>query len=233
MKILATLIILSFCAFFGFRSMEGPPPTATVFQQETENVGFKWAFGAMVGSGKDRKFVSVTRDTALNSGDEIKMCVELTKDCYVYLIHSGSKGEVNLLFPYDLKDLNAGYPKGKNFYYPKGRSWSELDKNVGRETFYVLAASERLIELEALLGNYMSAEDSKKSPIAEQIIAEIRTVKKRFRTFTTLAEKPITIGGNVRSLEKAEEAKRPDVSTIATQVSANNFYSKTFTIDHK
>ncbi|MBI3005455.1 MAG: DUF4384 domain-containing protein [Ignavibacteriales bacterium] len=232
MRTLATILTLS-CAFLGFRLFEHPSSTVITLQQEVENVGFRWAFGAIVGSAKDRKFVAVTRDTILNTGDEIKMCVELTKDCFVYLIHAGSKGEVSLLFPYDLRDLNAGLAKNKNFYVPKGRVWSKLDKNVGRETFYVLGTSERLIELEALLANYASADDSKKPPIAEQIIAEIRTVRKKFRTFTTLAEKPITIGGNVRSLEKAEEVKRPDVSTIAVQVSANNFYSKTFTIDHQ
>ena len=231
MKILAKLIILSFCAFFGFRSMEGLLPTSSVLQEETENVGFKWAFGALI--GKDRKFVSVTRDTTLTSGDEIKMCVELTKDCFVYVIHSGPKGEIDLYFPYDLKDLNTGYKIGTNYYLPKGRRWDQFDTNVGRESFYVLGASERLIELEALLSSYVSSDKSKKPSLGEQIVAEIRNVKKKFRTFTTLAEKPITIGGNVRSLEKAEEAKRPDVSTIAVQISANNFYSKTFTIDHK
>jgi len=30
-----------------------------------------------------------------------------------------------------------------------------------------------------------------------------------------------------------EGARRPDVATIATQISANNFYSKTITIDHQ
>ena len=233
MRIIAMVLILSCFVFLGSRFFESPPSTSTALQQETENVGFKWAFGAMVGSGKDRKFVSVTRDTTLMSGDEIKMFVELTKDCFVYVIHSGPRGEIDLYFPYDLKDLNAGYKTATNYYLPKGRRWDKFDNNVGRESFYVLAASDRLVELEALLSSYLSADNSKRPPISEQIIAEIRNVKKKFRTFTTLAEKPITIGGNVRSLEKAEEARRPDVSTIATQISANNFYSKSFTIDHK
>ncbi len=231
MRMYTACAVAACCLFLGFRTTERPSLPAAVSQQETENVGFKWSFGAIV--GKERKFVSVTKDTVLRSGDEVKMLVELTKECFVYVIHSGSMGEIALRFPYNLKQFNTDYKTGKNYFIPAGRTWDELDKNVGRETFYVLAASERLIELEALLGNYMAAEDSKKPAIAEQIVTEIRSVKKRFKTFTTLAEKPITIGGNVRSLEKAEEAKRPDVSTIATQISASNFYSKTFTIDHK
>ncbi|MEK6565172.1 MAG: DUF4384 domain-containing protein [Bacteroidota bacterium] len=231
MKIYTAFAVAACCLFFGFMVTDRPSAPAAMSLQETENVGFKWSFGAIV--GKERKFVSVTKDTVLKSGDEVKMLVELTKDCFVYVIHAGSNGEISLKFPYSFKQFNSDYKTGKNYFIPAGRTWDELDKNVGRETFYVLAASERLIELEALLGNYMAAEDSKKPPLAEQIVAEIRSVKKRFKTFTTLAEKPITIGGNVRSLEKAEEAKRPDVSTIATQISASNFYSKTFTIDHK
>ncbi|MBI4428800.1 MAG: DUF4384 domain-containing protein [Ignavibacteriales bacterium] len=232
MRTLATIVILS-CIFVGFRLFEGPSVAAVAVQQEAENVGFKWAFGAIVGPGKERKFVSVTRDTILNTGDEIKMCVELTKECYVYVVYAGSGGEIGLMFPYNLKQFDGDYKTGKNYYIPPGRKWSELDKNVGRETFYVLGSSERLIELEALLANYMSADNSRKQAIADQVLAEIRNVRKKFRTFTTLAEKPITIGGNVRSLEKAEEAKRPDVTTVAVRISANNFYSKTFTIDHK
>lgn len=231
MKIYTACAVAACCLFLGFVTTESQLSPEAFIQQETENVGFKWSFGAIV--GKERKFVSVTKDTVLRSGDEVKMLVELTKDCFVYVIHSGSMGEIAMRFPYSLKQFNTDYKTGKNYFIPAGRAWDELDKNVGRETFYILAASERLVELEALLGNYMAADASKKPPIAEQIVAEIRSVKKRFKTFTTLAEKPITIGGNVRSLEKAEEAKRPDVSTIATQISASNFYSKTFTIDHK
>jgi hypothetical protein len=232
MKTLSVTLAIACCLFLGFISAETPKSsTSALLQQETENIGFKWAFGALV--GKDKKFVSITRDTTLSTGDEIKMFVELTKDCFVYVIHAGPKGEINLYFPYNLKDLNTGYKVETNYYLPKGRQWDQFDSVTGRETFYLLAATERLVELEALLSDYMSADKSKKPAISEQIITEIRNVKRKFKTFTTLAEKPITIGGNVRSLEKAEEAKRPDVSTIAIKISANNFYSKTITIDHR
>ncbi len=198
-----------------------------------ENVSFQWAFGAMVGDAGAKKFVSVTKDTTLHSGDQVKMLVQLTKDCYVYVVHVGSKGEVSLLFPYDIKQISTDYKTGRNYYIPKGRGWDVLDNNTGRETFYVLASTDRLLDLEAKLGNYFSADASKQTDLGKDVVTEIRNVKKHYKNFATLAEKPITIGGNVRGLEKAEEARRPDVSTIATQVSANNFYSKTFTVDHQ
>lgn len=235
MKLSILLIALVCAGLTGFTMVtntEGPASPA--YQQAAENVAFQWAFGAMVGSGKKSSFVSVTRDTVLKSGDEIKMFVQLTKECYVYVIYAGTKGELSLLFPYDLKQFSSDYEVGKNYYIPKGRTWNILDKTAGRETFYVLGSSERLLDLEAKLGDYVSTkDDAKKDNLSKDIVAEIRNVKKRFKNFATIAEKPLTIGGNVRSLEKQQEVKKPDVSTVATQISANNFYSKTFTIDHQ
>lgn len=235
MKTFLSILLVTCCWLVGFTTIHDPSaPATSSLQQTDENVGFKWAFGAVVGTGKDRKFVSVTRDTILKSGDEMKMLVELTKECYVYVIHSGTKGEIDLLFPYEIKQFATDYEMAKNYYIPKGRPWNELDKNVGRETFYVLASFDRLIELEAKLGDYLSASDAnKKDNLAKDIVAEIRNVKKRYKNFATIAEKPLTIGGNVRGIGEKEEVKRPDVSTIVTQISANNFYSKTFTIDHQ
>lgn len=200
-------------------------------QENQENVAFRWGFGARV--GKDKKFVSIMRDTVLKTGDEIKMVVELKKECYVYVILQDSKGGVSLLFPENVRQFVGDYKAGKNYYIPKGREWSELDKNTGRETIYLLASAERLVELEALMGNYSSADDARKEEEAKKIVAEIRDVKKKYRTFRTLAERPVTIGGNIRGVEQAEQSPRPDVATIMTEISANNFYSKTFTIDHQ
>jgi hypothetical protein len=169
----------------------------------------------------------------LKSGEEIKMMVKLTKDCFVYLVHQGSKGEVNLLFPYEIQQFQNDYKTDKNYYVPKGRNWSALDKNTGKEVFFLLASTERLLDLEVKIGNYLSADVSKKQTLAGDIVSEIRSVRKRYSTFSTIAEKPVTIGGNIRGTEKAEGARRPDVAAIATQISAKNFYSKTITIDHQ
>jgi hypothetical protein len=199
--------------------------------QNTENVAFKWAFGALTGPTK--AFVPITRDTVLRSGDEIKMLVELVRECYVYVVYEGPNGELSLLFPYDLKQFASDYETGKNYYIPKGRSWLTFDKTAGKEKFYILASNERLTQLEALLSSYQTADKATKRDAGSKVVAEIRDVRKRFRTFTTLAEKPVTIGGNVRGVGEAAAAKRPDVADIATAITASNFYAKTFTIDHR
>ena len=199
--------------------------------QNTENVSFKWAFGALTGPAK--AFVPITRDTLLRSGDEIKMLVELVRECYVYVVYEGPNGELSLLFPYDFKQFSSDYETGKNYYIPKGRSWLTFDKTAGKEKFYVLASNERLTQLEALIGAYQTSDKASKEVAAGKVVAEIRDVRKRFRNYTTLAEKPVTIGGNVRGVGEAAAARRPDVANIATAITATNFYSKTFTIDHR
>ena len=205
---------------------------APAVQQDVPNVNFEWAFGALIGT--DKQFVSITHDTVLNSTEEIKMMVKLNKDCYVYLIHYGSQGEVDLLFPYTLGQLQSDYSSEKNYYVPKGRNWIVLDKNPGKEIFFLVASSERLLDLEAKVGEYLGVtDDAKRKPLADNVVTEIRTIRRHYASFATLTEKPLTIGGNVRALDEKKENHRPDVADFSIAITAKNFYSKTFTIDHK
>jgi hypothetical protein len=207
--------------------------TSLVFAQEKPNVAFEWSFATLSTAGKESTLVPIVRDTTLQTGDQIKMMVRLKMDCFIYVIHETPAGEISLKFPYDLKQFTTDYKTGKNYYVPKGREWFTLDNNTGRETFYIVASGKRLLDLEVLLSKYKDADVSKKPTVAKDIVAEIRNVRKYYKTFTTLAERPISIGGNVRGMGKETRSGIPDVAQIATEISANNFYSKTFTIDHK
>jgi hypothetical protein len=231
MRYFILLAVILSCFAIGFNFSEQPTTTSLMLQQSEANVGFDWAFGALV--GKNKTMVAITRDTVLKSGEEIKMMVKLTKECFVYVVHQGSKGEVDLLFPYEVRQFQLDYKTEKNYYVPKGRPWTALDKNIGKEVFFLIASTDRLLDLEAKLGNYFSADESQKETLAGNIVSEIRGVRKHYSTFATIAEKPLTIGGNIRGTQKVEGARRPDVATIATHITANNFYSKTITIDHQ
>jgi hypothetical protein len=214
-----TLLVLG-----GMLYGQDPAPAAP-----KENVAFKWAFA--VAGGKSLSLI--TKDTSLKSGDDIKMFVQLEKECFVYVVHASSKGEIDLLFPYSVQQFSSDYQIEKNYYVPVGRKWLQLDDTKGKETFYVLASIERLLELEAMLGDYQTAIAEKKVDLGTKIVAEIRDARRRYKTFATIAEKPITIGGNIRALEQAEAARRPDIAEHATRITANNFFSKTYTIDHQ
>jgi len=195
-----------------------------------ENINYKWAFVARVGDQTARRVVPISRDTILRSGDEVKMMVNLTKKANIYVFYRNSSGDMELLFPYGIE---SEYTVEKNYYIPKGRDWNKFDNNIGQETFYILASVERLTDLENTWHKYLAAPTAKKGDAGAVVVTAIKDVKKRFRTFQTLAERPISIAGNVRGTKGAVDPNKIDVATMAGEVSANNFYSKTITIDHK
>jgi hypothetical protein len=192
--------------------------------QEEANVNFRWAFGALIGGENPPRLIAITQDTTLKTGDQLKMLVELRKPCFVYVIHHGPQGEVHWLFPVSTQQFEADYQTAKRYDIPPGDAWFKLDEQVGRETFYLLASAERLTDLETLLSTYATASHSEQSQVATNIVSEIREVKKRYRQFATLAERPVPIAGNLRG---------PDIGDLVVEITAQNFYSKTFTIEHR
>jgi hypothetical protein len=231
-SIILLVVVLSFLVV-GFRFGEQPIASTPTVQQNDANIEFDWAFGVLGHQDKTLIPIPITRDTVLKSGDEIKMMVKMTKDCYVYAVYLDSQGEINLLFPYSIRQLQTDYVVAKPYYIPKGRNWMTLDKNTGKEIFFLVGSTERLLDLEVKLGNYFSADPVDRKPLAQDVVSEIRGLRKRYSTFATLAEKPLSIGGNIRSTDTVKVASRVDVADIATHISANNFYSKTITIDHQ
>jgi len=233
MRLIILPVVAGCCFFFGFQSGNPTVLPPLLYQQPEANIAFEWAFGIFNKNSKNLLPVSITRDTALKTGDEMKMMVKLTKDCYVYVIYYDSKGEVNLLFPYSIRQFQSDYGVNKNYYIPKGRVWMKLDKSTGKEVFFLVASTDRLLNLEVKLGDYLSADPSERGKLAGDVVAEIRGLRKQYASFATIAEKPLTIGGNIRSTDSVEVTRRMDVADIAIQIEANNFYSKTFTIDHQ
>jgi len=99
--------------------------------------------------------------------------------------------------------------------------------------YTLLNDTKRLHQLEALYTKYDSVSGEEKKKLAKQLLAEIRKIKRKHQKLATPAERPIAIGGNVRGVVKDEKSAFPDIDPIASEVSASNFYGKTFTIDHK
>jgi Domain of unknown function (DUF4384) len=198
------------------------------------NIQYNWAFVARGGNPGNRRIGVVTKDTSLKTGDEFKLFVNLVKPAFIYVIHKSSANELSLLFPYDSAMFEKDYKLDKNYYIPKGREWYRLDKNTGTETFYVLASSERLTDLENDLHAYFKSATDKKPDAALFVVNEIKDIKKRFRTFATIAERPISIAGNVRGEKQpAVDPERVDIAQFASEILADNFFSKTISIDHK
>jgi hypothetical protein len=189
---------------------------------QNANVQFQWAFGALK-KANGSKFEAVTKDTDLKTGDQIKFFLKVNENCFVYLIYRSSQGELSILFPQRFKLRSAEYTVAGNHYIPKGDQWFELDE----------ASKKRMMDLEALINDYESADTAKKPALARTILAEIRKLRKQHLKFKTYAERPVNIIGNLRGTEKAETAGSQDIAKFAVEISADTFYSRTFTIDHK
>ena len=200
--------------------------------QAGDNIAFRWAFGAMVGPEQGRKFVPIVADTALKTGDQLKFMLELHKTCFVYLIYQSSQGDMNMLFPYQLDQFGSDYKLMKTYYVPRDDTWFELDDRSGTETFYLITSVSRLNDLEELFQKAASGAAVNRSK-SELIRARIIALKKQHRTLTASAERPVPIGGNVRGISKDVQTKAPDMGAGAIEVSAKDFYCRTFTIEHK
>ena len=235
MRLLRWVALICLFISFGLITPENPETViaAQQVQSQKENVCFRWAFGAVVGKENDRKLVKITRDTTLKTGDQFKMLVELEEKCFVYLIYHGGQGEMQMLFPNDFKQFSTNYRVMEKYYIPQADLWFALDENVGRETFYLLASAKRLTNLEALLTDHNSASPGDKSRLVTEILSEIRATKRKHKKFTAVAERPVTIGGTVRGMSNTPKAPAYDISKIAVEICATDFYSRTFTIEHE
>lgn len=222
------LVALYFALFCGYN----PGLAQEAQPQPDANLQFQWAFGALK-KANGSKFEAVERDTVLKSGDQIKFFLKVDKNCFVYLIYSSSQGELSVLFPYRFKLQSAEYTVAGHHYIPNGDQWFELDEHTGEEKFYLLGSASRLMPLEALINDYESADTAKKPALVQAILAEIRKLRKENLKFKTYAERPVNIIGNLRGTEKAETAEPQDIAKFAVEISADTFYSRTFTIDHQ
>ena len=201
--------------------------------QIQNNVAFNWAFGVIKNTDAGPQFEAITRDTVLKTGDQIKFFLRVENKCFVYLIYQSSQGDLSVLFPYRFKSPDNSYQISRNYYIPKGDQWFELDEYTGTERFYLVASANRLAELEDLINVYESADKSNKITIGEKIISEIRGLRKKHRRFKTHVERPVRIIGKMRGTEKTKAAGLEDIADYALEISANNFFIRTFTIDHQ
>ena len=198
---------------------------------EEKNVNFGWAFVAIVEAEHDQKLVSIRRSTVLKTGDRIKIFIEPQK-CFVYFIHCSEADEYVFPFGYSSQQFNKEHEPTKQYHIPTGDEWFEMDENTGIETFYLIASSCRLPRLEGLLTKHELAEGAGREMLAKEVLDVIRNLKKKYRRIVADAERPMSIGGSIRGITKNKQTGLLNIDLEMNHISANNFYSRTFTIDH-
>jgi hypothetical protein len=188
---------------------------------------FRWAFGAMTGPADARRFVRITDDTTLRTGDEIQMFVSPVTACFIYVVHEDPAGEMTVLFPGTSGAFPPGYGVAKEFYVPAETGWLQLDASTGTERIYVIASPERLTQLEALLKRSDTSGALKAR--RNQVIAELARLTKQ--STGNWSERPVTIGGQVRGLPA--KPAYPNIAAHAVEITAPGFFSRVFVIDHR
>jgi uncharacterized protein DUF4384 len=186
---------------------------------DEENVSFVWAFEALVAEGNVTKQVPVKEDMQLKTGDQLKMFVELRKPCFVYVIHHGARDEIQRLFPYDIQQFTTDYQTSKVYEIPPNDGRFRINEQAGLETFYLVAAAQRLTDLETLLDSYTAAQPAEQPVAATHVLAELRNLIKQHRA-SAKPGRPVPIAGNMRK------------GIEGIEITASQFYIETFTIEH-
>ncbi len=199
---------------------------------DDQNISFRWAFGALTGPQDDRELIPVTKDTVLYSGDQFKIMIELQSECYVYVIFKGSKEEVLLLFPEQLYLPEKPLRINQEIFLPNKELWFALDDQAGTEKIFLLASTTPLVKLEKLLKIYESSVPKIRPEVTEEILQFIENSRKQHKQLTAVAEKPIQIGGTFRNVSKSE-LSHLDISTFAIKITEDDFFGRTFTIEHR
>lgn len=227
-------VFVSIALLFVFLCCPFPELGAIVNAQTTnQNISFRWAFVASTGPVDNKKYIPITKDTVLLSGDRFKMMVELQNECYLYVVFKSSTGEILKLFPEneDIFMNNSGY-LNRQFYLPGGESWFVLDNVTGTEKIYLLASHIRLSNLENVLERYAIANEEMKEKLAAEVVEIIKKTRKKQKQFTVTAERPEQIGGTVR-LQVDKNSSSEVIDAFTMTISGDVFFAKTFTIEHR
>jgi hypothetical protein len=196
------------------------------------DMGFLYAFGAYVGPQGKGKVISVENETSLRAGDRLKLFFEPKSDQYFYLLHMSSQGGLTPLFPAAAQP--AKVVRGTKVFIPTDNNWFELDAHPGQEKFFLIATAERLDRLEELCHRHTALKDKADVQTStDEILDEIKRLRQKNKQLSTPAEKPVRIGGSLRGQQPSSSTAVPDITSLAAEVTAPGFYSRTFTIDHK
>lgn len=186
---------------------------------QSADVRFRWAFGALTGSTGARQLVRITDDITLHSGDQLKMLLAPVTTCFVYVLRESPAGELSVLFPSPTGALPADYRAGASYSIPAGSDWLELGAKTGIERIYLIASAARLTRLETLLQN--------KSP-SKEVVGELAALRRQYAK-VDWAERPISIGGQVRG----KKQPAPSIAPFTAEIAAKAFFSRVYIIDHR
>jgi len=195
-------------------------------------IRLKWSCCARVERGGGQRIIPVSQSTILHNGDQIKFYLETQADCYIYIFYYSAQGELVRLLP--AENASAKLAAGTKRYLPTETDWFVLDETSGIEKFYLLASKHKLEKIESLYSHHvLLTEPAALGASAEAIFAEIKKLKRTHRNLTASPERPVHIGGAFRQPAKTTDAHHSDIEKLAAQISFDQFYTRTLTVDHQ
>ena len=220
------LIVFSiFLAFFIFL-----PYSLAQDASFSGSLQFNYAFVALPDTLENPHLVAVESKHLLNSGDKLKFYLEALSEAYFYLFHLGPGGVLSQIFPDG--NQTARVTINQKVIVPKGNQWLELDSQTGMEKFYFIASHTQQGRLEKLYNEYIAAENQpSKQRAIKKIIDEINDIRRA--NLSKNAERPVRIGGNFRGPGQDNTGATRDISDLASSVTTDGTYSRSFTIDHR
>jgi hypothetical protein len=209
---------------------------AAAYAQSPRGAGdlqFLFAFGALTGPAGKQKAVPVQNDMILRSGEQLKLFIEPKNEIYVYFFHLSSEGDLTFLYPGE--GQSARIKPGLQVFIPDGPRWFQLDTLTGQEKFYLIASAQQLDRLENLSARHIQLKDKPElQASADSILNEIKQLRLKHKNLSTPAEKPVRIGGSLRSPQPKDSPVFPDITPLAAEITApGGFYDRIFTIDHR
>lgn len=132
-------------------------------QQQSPKLTLLYIYRAL-GQGK---FLRLTDQGSMQSGDHYKIFFEVPESAYVYIFQADSSGEIFGLFPLSdfrgekVENLSNPAKPGTKYFIPAQDKSFVLDQQVGMEQFYFLMLPERDIELERQYEIVLKAQNAK------------------------------------------------------------------------
>jgi hypothetical protein len=169
------------------------------------------------------------RVTDLKPGERIKIYLEPLTHAYIYLYHVSSGGDLTLLFPVRFDFFSEEYETGVAYYLPSEERWFILKEPPGIEEFHLIVSKDRLINLESLTNMYCELNRVKQyetqiADARQDILDEIKHLKKRGNILAGKNEKPVPIAGVVRAFD--------DERISGVEVHFTDVYATTIRIRH-
>ncbi|MCE5334727.1 MAG: DUF4384 domain-containing protein [Desulfobacteraceae bacterium] len=229
MKVFRIIICLAISVLFLSGALAG---AASPSETDRKDLKLRLAFCAIRGISNPPKVEPVTKNMTLASGDKLKVLLEFSRKCFVYLIHENAQGEVALLFPYSIKQFDTDYQTSRKYTVPKGEAWFQLDTSTGLETFYLLASDQRLLDVEYMYQQYASAKPPEKAELAGRMVSEIRGMGEKY--FASAEKGQILVRNDLsRGFERATGADLTDISGFTREIAFKSFFTETFVVEHR